>query len=73
MWGRMGWVWVGLDWVDGLGWVWVGFLWGGEGREGRGGETVWGGVGTGDGGFWCIARWGGEGRGGEGRWLVKGL
>ena len=28
---------------------------------------MWGGVGTGDGGFWCIARWGGEGRGGEGR------
>ena len=26
-----------------------------------------GGVGTGDGGFWCIARWGGEWRGGEGR------
>ena len=26
---------------------------------------MWGGVGTGDGGFWCIARWGGEGRGGE--------
>ena len=25
---------------------------------------MWGGVGTGDGGFWCIARWGGEGRGG---------
>ena len=31
---------------------------------------MWGGVGTGDGGVWCIARWGGEGREGRGGEMV---
>ena len=45
MWGRMGWVWVGLGWIGWAGWVGCGCRWDfcGVGRGGRGGEGLGGG------------------------------